>query len=51
MHVQYLHVHIRGVFATEAQSVECSLQETWGHEFDPGRDLAKSLKMVLMLLA
>ena len=36
MHVQFLHVHTKGVPAPVAQSVECPLRETWGHGFDPG---------------
>ena len=36
LHVQYLHVHTRGVPAVVAQLVECPLWETCGHRFDPG---------------
>ena len=48
MHVQYLHVHTRGLPAPVAQSTGCPLRETWGHEFDPGpRHTKIFLKMVL----
>ena len=34
--------------APAAQVVECPLRRTGGHGFDPGRDIPKSLKMVLV---
>ena len=47
MLVQYLHVHTRGVPALVAQSVECPLQKPDVTGSIPGRDIPKSLKMVL----
>ena len=47
MHVQYLHVHTRGVPARVAQSVECPLRKPNVTGSIPGRDIPKSLKMVL----
>ena len=47
MHVQYLHVHTRDVPALVAQSVECPLRKPDVTGSIPGRDIPKSLKMVL----
>ena len=47
MHVQYLHVHTRGVSAPIAQSVECPLRKPDVTGSIPGHDIPKSLKMEL----
>ena len=47
MHVQYLHVHTGGVPVLVAQSVECSLRKPDVTGLISGRDIPKSLKMVL----
>ena len=45
MHVQYLHVHTRGVSALVAQLVECPLRKPDVTGSILGRDIPKSLKM------